>query len=389
MIDGIKFELRKGMSATTAPTATEFEEFLAAAADPDPTKAAAVKKTYAKYGSEVVKAYLDLAEKVVKDTNLQGKKVEKISGKGAYSLTQIYLKHGVRSKEPKTDFKADSDRISVKRKGASQYASAQPNEFSAMIDYVLDKRKDVEKIRKFAISIIKENLNKDKFYALRNNKSIYECKTDCDKLLTSYLLSVPPNNKEWFQELKNFLEFQGGNISEKVLGKYQEIFSDESFKLDLLREAMTGEGKFGPASPATADHLLEWDVKVPANTNYEKITDGLIKNKLKFTKFRIADRGLGRGGCLRIDAMAKPVTINESMASTPEPTTVDIEKPTDKETFPELDNYLQAYFNLAIPGIEEGISKMTGVDMLRFFGTDIVFINEREEPRDLIEPEEV
>ena len=31
---------------------------------------------------------------------------------------------------------------------------------------------------------------------------------------------------------------------------------------------------------------------------------------------------------------------------------------------------------------------MTGVDMLKFFGTDIVFENEREEPRDLIDPEE-
>ena len=87
----------------------------------------------------------------------------------------------MRSKEPKTDIKADNDRVSVKRKGASQYASAQPNEFSAMIDYVLTKRQDVEKIRKFAISVIKENLNKEKFYDLRNDKNIYQCKTDCDK----------------------------------------------------------------------------------------------------------------------------------------------------------------------------------------------------------------
>ena len=385
-IDGFKFELRRGASKTTAPTATEFEEFLAAAADPDPAKADALKETYAKYGPEVIKTYLDLAEAMIKDTAIKGKKVEKTSGKGKYQLTDVYLKHDVRSGEPKTDIKADNDRVSVKRKGASQYASAQPKEFSAMVDYVLGKRKDVERIRKFAISVIKENLNKEKFYELRNNKDKYECKTDCDKQLTSYLLTVPQDNKEWFQELKNFVELQGGKISENVLGKYQEIFSNESFKQKLLHEAMTGEGKFGSESPATADHLLEWDVKNPANTSYEKITPELIKNKLKFTKFRIADRGNGRGGCLRIDAMAKPV--NELMATTYEPTTVDVEKPTDKEEFPELNSYLEAYFKIAISEIEKQISKMSGVDMLKFFGTDIIFENEREEPRDLIDPEE-
>ena len=58
-IDGFKFELRKGASKTTAPTATEFEEFLIAAINP--AQEADIRQKYNKYKEEVVDQYIGLA----------------------------------------------------------------------------------------------------------------------------------------------------------------------------------------------------------------------------------------------------------------------------------------------------------------------------------------
>ncbi len=57
------------------------------------------------------------------------------------------------------------------------------------------------------------------------------------------------------------------NIINKLTDKYPE------FKKAIIREASTGEIKFGKNSPATADWILLWDIDIPSKTRYVKMDD--------------------------------------------------------------------------------------------------------------------
>jgi len=385
-INGINFELRRGNSRRDAPTATEFEDFLAAAIGNNPEK---LKQKYVqKYSKDIVNTYLEIATNIIAGAGnkLKGRKVTKLSGGGnRCKLTQRYAKFKVESREPKTDFKVGADRVSVKRKGSSQYTSAQFAEAAAMVDYVLLKQRSDKEVRTFVKNLIKSSLNKDEFYKLRDKRANTEgttCKTNFDKLLTAHIFAVPTENAEYRKELASFVEEIGIQTSEEVLKKYQTILSKEDFKKGLLHEAMTGGGKFGVNSPCTATYLLEWDKDDPPNTEYAEITDALIDDKVTLTKFRIADRGDGRGGCVRLDALKEYVAGTEyaQLVSTP---ASDLES-TRARDYKTLEDYLEAYFSLVVPIVENQIDKLEGLDLLNFFGDQIKFELEWKEPLSLI-----
>ena len=209
-IDGFKFELRKGASKTTAPTATEFEEFLIAAIDP--AQEADIRQKYKKYDKKVVDEYIGLARSIIAGlggNTPKGKKVKKTSGKGLGQVSQFYKDHGVISGEPKTDFIAGKDKISVKRKAASQYSSAQSNEFAAMVDYVFAKKGYDIQVRKYVINLINKTLTKENnaFYNLRESEG-FSSKTEFDKQMTTLLFRVPPKTEQqakWRKSIQGVL----------------------------------------------------------------------------------------------------------------------------------------------------------------------------------------
>lgn len=396
-IDGFKFELRKGASKTTAPTATEFEEFLIAAINP--AQEADIRQKYNKYKEEVVDEYIGLARSIIAglgENTPKGKEVVKTSGKGLGQVSQFYKDHGVISGEPKTDFIAGKDKISVKRKAASQYSSAQSNEFAAMVDYVFAKKGYDKQVREYVINLINKTLTKENnaFYDLRESEG-FSSKTDFDKQMTTLLFRVPPKTEQqakWRNSIQGVLLLESAKISDELLKKYADILGKPDFRTALLHEAMTGTGKFvgGKNSPAVPNYLLEWDMNDPNKSEYAEITDDLVNKKMKFTLLRISDRGDKRGGAFRSDAKDKEVKsyFNEQALAGYEPTEIEPEtKPTEID--PETENYINALvasITAGVSEIEKKISDMTATQLLDYFGGIIEY--QYTEPKNLIDPEE-
>ena len=57
---------------------------------------------------------------------------------------------------------------------------------------------------------------------------------------------------------------------------------------------------------------------------------------------------------------------------------------TSTTDYPTLEDYVVAYFAAVMPVLEEQISKLEGLDLLNFFGDQIKFELEWEEPLSLI-----
>ena len=426
--NGDVIELKQGSVGGAEPNATEVEEFLIAAID-DAQEKQIYQKYEKKYGKEVVSAYLDLAKSAIAGLNvtdesgtesnpLKGKKVVKTSGKGLGQVSQFYKDHGVISGEPKTDFIAGKDKISVKRKGASQYSSAQSNEFAAMVDYVFAKKEYDTAVREYVNNLINKTLTRQNraFYNIRESK-VFETKTDFDKQMTRFLFRVPSETEQqakWLNSVHGVLSLECAKISDEVLQEYIKIFSQRSFRTALLHEAMTGTGKFegGEKSPAVPNYLLEWDLNDPNKSDYAEITDDLVNKKMDFTLLRISDRGDGRGGAARSDAKDKEVRyarkfgfapfkdkkpknenyINEYAPSGLYGKLVDPElysKPEPTEIDPETESYIDtlvASIEAGASEIQKMIFDMTATQILDYFGGIIDY--EYTEPRDLIDPEE-
>jgi hypothetical protein len=427
--NGDVIELKQGSVGGAEPNATEVEEFFIAAID-QAQEDKIYQKHKKKYGEEVANAYLDLAKSAIaglsvtdesgtESNPLKGKKVQKTSGKGMAQLSPLYKDvHNVRSKEPKTDFIAGEDKISAKRKGASQYSSAQANEFAAMVDYVFIEKKYDTNVRDYVINLINTTLTRENraFYNIRESK-VFETKTDFDKQMTRLLFRVPSETEQqskWLNSVQGVLSLECAKVSDEVLQEYIKIFSKRSFRTALLHEAMTGTGKFkgGEKSPAVPNYLLEWDLNDPNKTDYAKITDDLVNKKMDFTLLRISDRGDGRGGAARSDAKDQEVRyspefgfapfkdkklknenyINEYAPSGLYGKLVDPElysKPEPTEIEPEIKNYIDTLLDIieaSASKVKEKISNMTATQILDYFGGIIEY--QYTEPKDLIDPEE-
>lgn len=238
------------------PSSTKFEENLANALN----KGQDVE-TYIGAGDK----FNTLADQVVsniKNKNpLEGKTFEKLTTRG--ELSQIYIKNGVSSREPKTDLISTdgSVRISVKKKGA-QFISAQGNETAAVLLSVLQG--DSEAKSKLG-NVIKKYFRYDR--GISQLKGLSPEEREKAVTIRSFLL-------------KRILNFGGTELKEKI-----------------VREATLGENKFEDEA-SIPNYFLVWD-ESGAGALYD--AEQFIKLKLPQVKFGVRGRGGTRGLSLRGD----------------------------------------------------------------------------------------
>jgi hypothetical protein len=149
-----------------------------------------------------------------------------------------------------------------------------------------------------------------------NSQLMSGMKLESRSVLKSVAKNVDMENDKYFKDVLNTInsfterkKVEGGKFgllktseadeirkfNKEVTEKFR-LFVDtnEKFRLALIKEAMTGESKFGKDSDAVADHLLYVDPKGDAEkSGFTKITDQFIKEISKKVSFNISMKTAG------------------------------------------------------------------------------------------------
>mgnify|MGYP003148824542 CR=1 FL=1 len=210
-------------------------------------------------------------------------------------LSKTYESFGVKSKVPKTDLidKMKKFRYSVKRSGGSQFISAQGPESAAIWNAAALKTIGKENVD----TIVKDRI-KDAVKQTIVDVFTYE--------EWAQLIDSKDRNKkaEIYQALKE-------NIFKIVVAKLG--LKSELFRINFIREGLTGEEKFVEGSPAVANYTLTW------NNEGEPFSVKTIDKFMEEGEFRlrVSDRGGTRGGSIRGDIFEPtPTQIKEGIMST-------------------------------------------------------------------------
>jgi hypothetical protein len=300
-----------------------------------------------------------LADKVAEAINLKSnieiKDIKSTSGGKIDSrLTQTYLDHLVTSTEPKADISINDEGISVKKLEESQFVSAQGPELAAIFDVAMKANREdeanlfkdidlfVEQVQRVIGSSTKKHVAKrkeavdgylgdlerkiQKATKSRNYEREVAVKADVKGQFQDIRAKFATTDEESgkidntpFQKMMNpFLFGQGVTEEQKrllltVIGdagtgtekafvdmrdKLKDIVNSEDFKKELVKESITGNGKF-TTPQSKAKGMLKWSMKTPENSYLEMFSDDWFKNAASKAKLEIRDRGSGRGGSLR------------------------------------------------------------------------------------------
>ena len=198
--------------------------------------------------------YSDNANEIAKnfDKKLKAKRlVQTGRGIGAVSLGPIWKESGAKNKTPKTDI-ASSDfkeKISLKKGGGSQLASAEKKEAIAIVKAAL------------------ANMGNDKKFASDLVGGIEEKMTALISKETVTNLSAKSKAGDTSAEVVDFQEKDKGNKElSQMLETYinQDTAINQLFSKHIVLEASTGNQKFGsPTSPAAANLLGKFDPAGP------------------------------------------------------------------------------------------------------------------------------
>ena len=272
-------------------------------------------------------------------------------------LTDLYLKHKVKSTEPKTDifvwFGKDRKNVSVKAATGAQYASAQGPEAVAIFEAAFknvsgkgaaskkDYYKTVESIlTKFGgratgegvatFEPMREQYAKESGQALTalqgdvsdtilGDCTAEECKQKLNQLTAlakdpQAIAKVEANQKKKLAEMndaakKEALVNMQGALNEAVpqITQATQVWmnSPEARKL-ILREAVTGENKFA-TKEAIADAVLKWDDTDFSKSSWALLDDKWFSDHVGETKYDFRSRGgsglANRGIAFRLDAL--------------------------------------------------------------------------------------
>ena len=289
-------------------------------------------------------------------SNIEIKDIKSTSGgKIVSKLTQTYLDHLVTSTEPKADISINDKGISVKKLEESQFVSAQGPELAAIFDVAMKANREdeadlfkdidlfVEQVQRVIGSTTKKHVAKRK-EAVDGYLGDIERKTQKATKSRNYEreVAVAADEKGQFQNIRAdfatkdeesgkiidntpfqkmmnpFLFGQGVTEEQKhllwaVIGdagtgtgksfvamrdKLQTILNSPDFRKELVKESITGNGKF-TTPESKAEGMLKWSMKTPENSYLETFSDDWFKNAASKAKLEIRDRGSERGGCLR------------------------------------------------------------------------------------------
>lgn len=252
-------------------------------------------------GANGSSAAKDLAKRVVDSlTSVAGKPVDSYALSGSSkttSITDVYKNFGLKSGEAKTDISVTISKehlCTVKKREGSQFASAQANECSAVIQAVfMESTLEKVALAKKISDIVKTGMTKENFYRLRRENENF------DELLATVLglRSGATIKRGDMTALQNIMAETGLTI--RITSELTNFLQNDRNKIAVFTEFITGRKRFTDKR-FIPDTLFAWGMD---GSVYWKNIDSYIKEayaKGAF-KYNIRDRGTGRGGALRLE----------------------------------------------------------------------------------------
>ena len=93
--------------------------------------------------------------------------------------------------------------------------------------------------------------------------------------------------------------------------------TSDLFKVEVVRECVTGNGKFNEEEPR-AKAILKWSMNDPAKSDFIVFTDEWFQQAARGAKLEIRDRGNKRGGSMRGEFAKEPMEEEYDILSDPE-----------------------------------------------------------------------
>ncbi len=290
----------------------------------------------------------EVASALVKKGQSRGFKFGEVGsssgGKVKASLTTTYLNHGVKSKEAKADVSISEVGVSVKKLEESQFVAAQGPELAAIFDVAMKanrelssemeqnvdqfidrlqravgtaekahaKDKDTPMIKDPKTGKMVPNMQKGQadFYGARDQFSTTNDagkvdNTPYQKLLNKFLdLSkggfdqVSDEEKEKLSAATSTFQKEGEKDFVELREEVGEILKSDLFKVEVVRECVTGNGKFNEEEPR-AKAILKWSMNEPAKSDFIIFNEQWFQQAAQGAKLEIRDRGNKRGGSMR------------------------------------------------------------------------------------------
>jgi len=233
---------------------------------------AAIKKRNAKlqpYSGAIKTQAVAAVEQILKVFGKDGKKVLA----SAMHSDEINMSLPAGVPEPKTDvaFKHNGKMIkcSVKMRGPIQLSSAEGRSTAIMIERVANNTNLTSNAKREIKKIIDEI--RDTPTRLLSESNLSRLKKErpdlIDEFLTGKSIKRDRNYSVWLE-----------NNKPQLLGSLLHFLeTNQSFKINLVGEAMSGELVFGKNSPATATHILTADKFAAINDNYIRSVSSKVK----------------------------------------------------------------------------------------------------------------
>lgn len=236
-------------SSGSSPSGAEWEDLIVYAynnlkgSDTDEETVEVAMKYWDHYGS--------IADEIAKnfDKGLKAKKlVQTGRGMGSIKLGPIWKESGASNKTPKTDIASSNyaEKISLKKSGGSQLASAEKKEAMAIISAALYEMGADKKFANNLINAIDEKMQ---------------------RLMTTETVTALSKRSKAGEKDKAVIDFQQKDRDNKELSEILESYlnndteTNSLFSKHVVLEAATGNNKFGsPSSKAAANLLAKFDI---------------------------------------------------------------------------------------------------------------------------------
>lgn len=189
-----------------------------------------VKDIHIKVGENIVKNLIKVKPDIARASGASH------SGSGSVSVTSDWSKYGAKNKTPKTDLIIGDYNISLKM-GAAQIMSGAREEALATFYYVLNQSRFGDNFK--------------------NSTEVKDCIEIIDQFQKGYTTGT---TADAIKTKSDKVVVEVNQIHKLTMEKLELLFNtDEDFKYEFYKEAMSGYGKFGKNSFASADWFLVSD----------------------------------------------------------------------------------------------------------------------------------
>ena len=247
-----------------------------------------VKDYHIKTGENVVKNLIRLKPDIKTASSATH------SGSGSVNLTSEWSKYGATNKTPKTDLIIGKYNISLKM-GPAQIMSGAKEEALATFYYALNQKKFIDNFK--------------------NSEEVQDCIKIIEQFQKGYTTGT---TGDAIKSKSDKVVVEVNQIHKLTMARLETLFNtDEEFKYLFYKEAMSGYGKFGKNSFASADWFLVSDItgnrvsfhSIDDDKYIQKVANtSTISVKFKSNSVNPRDDGTDRRWWSALGLMSKDLT---------------------------------------------------------------------------------